>query len=77
MVNLTAAGATANGTLTAYADGTTRPASLISLSYTKGETATNEDIVKVGADGAIDIYNAGLRPLTVAVDLTGSFYAYS
>jgi hypothetical protein len=76
MVNLTAAGATANGTLTAYADGTSRPASLTSLSYAKGETVAAADTVEVGSDGAIDLYNAGSKPLTAFVDLVGSYYAY-
>jgi PKD repeat protein len=76
MVNLTATGATANGALTAYADGTTRPASLISLSYAKGETVANADIVEAGSDGAIDLYNGGSKPVTVTVDLGGSYYNY-
>jgi hypothetical protein len=76
MVNLTAAGATANGTITAWADGTTRPGGFASLSYVKGITATTAGIVAVGKDGAIDLYNYGTKPVTVAVDLAGSYYAY-
>ena len=77
MVNLTATGATANGSITAYADGTTRPSSLTSLSYAKGITTVNAAIVAVGKDGAIDLYNNGLRPVTVIIDLTGSYYSNS
>jgi hypothetical protein len=74
-VNVTASGATAGGSVTAYADGTTRPG-LTSLSYAKGGTAVNAAMVTVGSDGAIDLYNAGAGTVTVAVDLTGSYYAY-
>jgi hypothetical protein len=74
-VNLTEAGATAAGTFTAYADGTPRP-NVTSLSYGAGETIATAAIIAVGKDGAIDIYNAGPRPVTLAVDLTGFYYAY-
>lgn len=74
-VNVTEAGATAAGTFTAYADGTTRP-NATSLSYGAGETVATAAIVAVGKDGAIDIYNSGPRPVTLAVDLTGFYYAY-
>jgi hypothetical protein len=55
---------------------TTRPASLTSLSYVKGYTAVNAAIAGAGKDGAIDLDNAGLRPVTVVMDLTSSYYAY-
>jgi hypothetical protein len=74
-VNLTAAGAAANGTVTAYPDGTARPA-VTTLSYSAGAAMAGAAIVAVGPDGAIDLYNAGLRPVTLTVDLTGSYYAY-
>jgi PKD repeat protein len=75
-VNLTASGATAPGAITAYADGTARPATVTSLSYNAGVSAASAAIVAVGPGGAIDLYNSGLRPVTLAVDLTGSYYAY-
>jgi hypothetical protein len=75
-VNLTASGATAPGAITAYPDGTTLPANLISLSYTAGQSDANAAIVAVGKDGAIDLYNVGSKPVTLTVDLTGSYYAY-
>jgi PKD repeat protein len=76
MVNLSASGATASGTLTAYADGSSRP-TVTSLSYWAGATIANSDIVAVGKDGAIDLYNSGSKPVTITVDLTGSYYSYS
>ncbi len=74
-VNLTASGATASGTVAAYAGGTKLPA-LVSLSYARGAAAANAAIVAVGADGAIRLYNAGPKPITVTVDLTGSYYLF-
>jgi hypothetical protein len=76
MVNLTATHATANGTITAWADGTTRPGGFASLSYAKGTTVATAAIVGVGKDGAIDLYNYGTKPALVVLDLTGSYYAY-
>ena len=74
-VNLTASGATASGTIMAYADGTVLPAPM-NLSYAAGATIANAAIVAVGHDGAIRLYNSGSRAVTVNVDLTGSYYAY-
>jgi hypothetical protein len=76
LVDLTAANATANGSFTVWADGTTQPAGVTSLSYTKGEGAATEAIVQVGADGEIDLYNGGSEPVLAVVDLDGSFYGY-
>jgi hypothetical protein len=43
----------------------------------EAETVATADIVEAGSDGAIDVYNSGSRPLTIGVDLTGSYCAYS
>jgi hypothetical protein len=75
LVNLIAAGASTAGSITAYADGTARPG-VTSLSYAKGQTSTNAGIVATGTDGAIDLYNNGTQPVTIVVDLIGSYYAY-
>lgn len=74
-VNLTSSGAAASGTVTAYADGTKLPG-LISLSYGRGVQMANAAVVAVGADGAIRLYNGGAKPVTVTVDLVGSYYSY-
>jgi hypothetical protein len=74
-VNLTASRATAAGIVTAYADGTALPG-LISLSYAPGAAIANAAIVAVGSDGAIRLYNGGTKPVTLTVDLTGSYYGY-
>ena len=74
-VNLTASRAIAGGSLVAYADGTNWPPQM-NLSYAADATIANAAIVMVGKDGAIRLFNAGSKPVTVNVDLTGSYYAY-
>jgi hypothetical protein len=75
LVDLTASGASANGMVTAYADGTSRPG-VSSLGYTKGQTTAGEATTAVGEDGAIDLYNVGSKPVTVSVDLSGTFFSF-
>lgn len=38
--------------------------------------AASAATIPAGADGAIDLFNAGSRALTVRVDLTGFCYQY-
>ncbi|MFC1430615.1 hypothetical protein ACEZDB_08050 [Streptacidiphilus sp. N1-3] len=73
-VDVTVAAQTGSGYVTAYADGTQHPLTS-STNYTAGNTATGYQIVPVGADGRIDLYNQGSASDTVAliVDLTGYF----
>jgi hypothetical protein len=75
MVNLTATGEAANGSITAYPDGSARPAFPV-LSYSAGQPTAEAAIVAVGKDGAIDLYNNSLKPVTIAVDLTASYYSW-
>jgi hypothetical protein len=72
-VNLTASAAAANGSITAYADGTSMPGDP-SLSYAAGQANASAAIVAMGKDGATDLYNGGSKPVTLFVDLTGSYY---
>jgi hypothetical protein len=74
MVNLTASGGTANGSIAAYADGAARPADP-ALSYSAGQAIAGAAIIAVGKDGAIDLYNNSSKPVTITADLTGSFYS--
>lgn len=71
-LNLTVPSPSGNGYLVAYADGTSRPG-VYSLNFTKGHTAANRALVKVGADGEIDLYNAGSGPVDVIADLLGHY----
>ena len=73
-IDVTAANQTADGYVTAYADGTQRPFTS-STTYTANDTVTGYQIVPVGNDGRIDLYTAGAAANTSAliVDLTGYF----
>ena len=50
-----------------------KPSRLLEVTLAGGHTIK---LAIAGKDGAIDLYNYGTRPVTVAVDLTGSYYAY-
>ncbi len=56
VVNVTATGTTAGSYFTVYPDGTPRPTAS-DLNFTAGETVSNLVVVKLGAGGAIDVYN--------------------
>ena len=71
VVNVTVAGASAAGYVTVFPSGEVRPLAS-NLNYTAGETVPNLVVVKVGADGAIDLFNA-FGTTDVVVDVTGWF----
>ncbi|MGW3129576.1 PKD domain-containing protein [Streptomyces sp. NPDC001123] len=56
-LNVTDTGATASSYVTAYPDGTTRPAAS-DLDFTAGRTNPNLVTVRVGTGGCVDLYNA-------------------
>lgn len=62
--------ADADGSLTAYANGQTRP-SVATLSYGAGLNTQNGSMVPLGADGSIRIHNNGAQSVDVAVDAFG------
>jgi PKD repeat protein len=72
LLNVTAIAPRANGSLTAYPDGTTAPTEA-SLTYAKGQTISTTMIVPVGADGKIAI--ASSQQTDLAVDVSGYFSA--
>ncbi|TDT78617.1 hypothetical protein DFO47_10610 [Arthrobacter sp. AG258] len=79
VVNITAANIyrdnvhTSHGHLTAYASGTSRPAtSNVNYDWTTGDTP-NLAIVPVGADGKISIANTSPGPVGIVVDVVGYF----
>jgi len=56
-MNVTDTGATANGYVTAYADGSTRPKAS-ALNFGPGQTNPNLITVPVGQDGYVDLWNS-------------------
>ncbi|MEY4175500.1 MAG: hypothetical protein RI900_2665 [Actinomycetota bacterium] len=70
-LNITAVLPSADGYVTAFATGATRPTTS-SLTFRKGVTAGNAVTATIGADGTVSIYNAnGLTNITV--DLMGVY----
>jgi hypothetical protein len=70
VLNVTAVNPTAAGSVTAFPDGGTRPATP-NLNYGTGQTVSNTVIVPVAADGAIELYSSATTDLTA--DLVGYF----
>jgi PKD domain len=76
VLNLTAVDGTNHGVITAYADGASAP-DVSNVNY-GAATVANEAIVPVGADGYIDLLNAGVNASTrvdMLADVTGYFTA--
>ncbi len=69
VVNVTATRATAGSYFTIYPDGTPRPTAS-DLNFTAGMAVPNLVVVKLGADGAIDVYNLA-GSADVIVDVVG------
>lgn len=72
-INLTVTDATGQTNITAYPDGTTKPAVTSATTSTAVVTSTFS-IVQVGSDGKIDIYNAGTAG--TSADLVGDISGY-
>ena len=68
VVNLTVVGPSADGYLTAYATGTTRPPTS-NLNFKAGRTVSATAVVPVGQDGTITVANSSVRDVEVLVDL--------
>jgi hypothetical protein len=73
-LNVTVTDGTLGGHITAYPDGTTLPNSS-NLNFGKGETVPNLVVVKVGADGKVDLANVGSGTVQFVVDLEGCYSA--
>jgi hypothetical protein len=70
-LNVTAVGATRSTYLTVWPDGAPRPA-VRTLNPNSPAAVANFDLVAVGADGYIDVYNAA-GAVNVLADLAGYF----
>jgi hypothetical protein len=69
VVNVTVTNPTAPSFLTVWPDGSTKPLAS-DLNYVAGLTVPNLVVVKLGANGAIDLYNAS-GMTDVIVDVVG------
>ena len=70
--DITVLGGTSNGYVTIYADGTQQPITS-ATNYGINSTVTGYQIVPLGQDGKIDLYNASTGTAHVLVDITGYF----
>lgn len=71
VLNVTAVTPTANGSLTAWSAGTTRP-TVPSVSFSTGNTVSNLVIARVSSKGMVSIYNSA-GSTHVVVDVQGYF----
>jgi hypothetical protein len=71
-INLTATDESSSGDIVAYPDGTALPGTS-NLNYPAGTDVANLAIVPVGADGAIDLYNASSGTTQLVGDVSGYF----
>lgn len=74
VLNVTVTDAAKGGFITAYADGTDRPASS-NVNFVAGQTVPNQVIVPVGSNGAVDLYNASGGTVDLIADIAGYFTA--
>lgn len=72
VLNLTVTTPALGGYLTAWPDGSARP-NTSNLSFHGGETRPNLVIVKVPADGKIDLYNGSAGNVQMIVDVAGYY----
>jgi hypothetical protein len=72
LMNLTAVVPQKAGHLTAYAHGTSLPATS-TLNFVANQTIANQVIVPVGASGVVDIQNASAGATDVLADVVGTF----
>ena len=74
-LNLTVADAKGSGYATAYPDGTAAPATS-NVNFSAGQVVPNVVIVKLGADGSIDLKNGSDGTVDFIADLEG-YYAFT
>ncbi|WP_213453191.1 LamG domain-containing protein [Rhizomonospora bruguierae] len=73
VLNITVTQGTANGYITAYPDGTTRPTAS-TLNYNANETVPNLAITPTG-NGTVDLYNSSTGTTHLVIDCLGYFAA--
>lgn len=71
-LNLTVAGPTSGGYVTAYPSGGSRPTTS-SLNFSAGQTVANLVVTPVGPDGTIEFYNGSGGTIALIADVNGYF----
>jgi hypothetical protein len=74
VLNVTVAGPTGGGYISAYPDGTARPQSS-NLNFTPGESVPNLVTVKIGADGKVALFNGSGGTSHLVADVEGYYIA--
>ena len=69
-LNVTVAGSSGAGYVTAYPDGTARPTAS-NLNFVPGQVVPNLVVVPVGADGMVDLYNGATGATQLIADVAG------
>jgi hypothetical protein len=72
-LNVTETDATGDGYVAVYPDGTTAPGTS-TLNFSAGQVVPNVAVVKLGADGAVELKNSSTGSIDLAADLEG-YYA--
>jgi hypothetical protein len=70
VLNVTAVSPTANGYVTAYADGASRPG-VSNLNFPRGVTVPNLVLAPVGTDGKVRLYNGSSGTVQLIADVSG------
>jgi hypothetical protein len=72
VLNVTVAGSTGAGYITAYPDGTTRPTAS-NLNFVPGQLVPNLVVVPVGPGGVVDLYNGSPGATQLVADVAGYY----
>ncbi|MER5640397.1 right-handed parallel beta-helix repeat-containing protein [Kitasatospora sp. NPDC002227] len=72
VLNLTVTRPSSYGYITAYPDGKTRPLAS-NVNFGPGQTVPNLSMVRVGANGYVDLYNGSNGTVDLIADITGYF----
>src|SRR6266700_607969 len=72
VLNVTVTGPTAAGHITAYADGASRPG-VRNVNFVRGQTVANLVVVRVGADGKVDLFNASAGTTNLLAGIEGYY----
>ncbi|MEV4230289.1 S53 family peptidase [Streptomyces bobili] len=72
VLNVTATAATSTGHLIAYPNGATRPTAS-NINWLTGQTRPNQVVLPIGADGKVNLYNAGTGTVHFIADVFGYY----